>query len=170
MEEEKVLENAVLGYLVTPNSILLSIKMAKIGKGCWNGYGGGVDSGESLKNALAREIREESSGVEIDINAAEKVAIINFHNTKTDRTTFTCRVHVYLIKQWSGEPKTTHEMAAPTWFFNGKLPLNNMMPADRDWLPLVLDGKKVIVHAYYGPYQKMLLEPTKVDYVESFSP
>lgn len=55
-----------------------------------------------------------------------------------------------------------------SWFDKNKLPLNEMMPADRFWVPEILVGKKIIAEAHYGPFQKQLLKEVKINYVDKF--
>ena len=167
MKEEKVLIDAVLGYLVKDDKVLMARKAKKIGEGCWSGYGGGIDGGETEMQALLRELKEES-GLTATEEFLEKVAIIDFHNTKSDGQKFICKVHIYLISNWSGVPVETDEMLSPTWFDINSLPFEEMMPSDKDWLPQLLSGKKMIASAYLGPFQKTSLAETKIEYVESF--
>ena len=167
MKKEKVLLNAVIVYLVKDNEVLLAMKTKKIGEGCWNGYGGGIEVGESIADAAIRELYEES-GVITQSEHLEKIAIVDFHNTKSDGTKFVCRCHVFVVKEWSGEIKATSEMANPTWFRINELPLNQMMPADQYWLPLALLGTKIIAKAEYGPFQKELLGDVILQEVKSF--
>ena len=168
MQKEKVLLNATLCFPVKEDKILLALKMKKIGKGCWNGYGGGIDDEETPEQSMIRELEEEAK-VKAFPNALVKVAIIDFRNTKTDGNVFVCRVHVFLLHQWEGDFQQTDEMASPTWFEKKDLPLDGMMPADREWLPIVLAGKKIIGEAEYGPFQKILLKKVELQYVDSFS-
>jgi len=167
MEEEKTLLNATLCFLVKDNKVLLGFKTQKIGKDCWNGYGGGINDGETPKLAALRELKEEAGVITLP-EFLEKAAIVDFHNTKSDGSTFVCRVHVYLVSQWTGNPRVTDEMINPTWFDIERLPLDKMMPADREWLPVVLSGKKIIATAKLGPFQKILLEEVKLQQVDSF--
>lgn len=166
-KEEKVLLNAVLCFLVKDKQVLLARKAKKIGEGCWCGYGGGIDEGETELQANQRETKEES-GVEIDSSSLEKVALVDFHNTKSDGTTFVCRVHVYLADKWRGVPKETEEMLMPTWFEIDNLPFDEMMPADIDWIPYIFKGKKIIAQAFLGPFQKERLAETKIEIVDDF--
>ena len=168
MEKEKVLLNATLCFLIKANKVLLALKTQKIGKGCWNGYGGGIGDGEKIKEAAVRELKEESGGVIADFNDLKEAAIMDFYNTKTDREKFICRVYVYLVRNWIGEPKETEEMANPTWFDINNLPFENLMPADKEWLPPVLKGEKIIGKAELGPFQKELLGPVEIKRVEAF--
>ena len=167
MQQEKVLLSATLGFLVKDNNVLLAIKTKKIGQGCWNGYGGGIEQ-ESSEESILRELAEEAK-IEVAKHSLEKVAVIDFHNTKTDGTTFTCKVHVYLVYEWVGEVQPTDEMAIPTWFEKTRLPLENMMLADKVWLPVVLAGKKIIAQASYGPFQRTLLGEVEITHVDSLS-
>ncbi|MDP3004255.1 MAG: 8-oxo-dGTP diphosphatase [Candidatus Azambacteria bacterium] len=167
MEEEKMLLNATLCFLVKDNKVLLGFKTEKIGKDCWNGYGGGINDGETPKQAALRELKEEADIVTLP-ESLEKAAVVDFHNTKSDGSTFVCRVHVYLVSQWTGNPRVSDEMINPTWFSIERLPLDKMMPADRDWLPVVLSGKKIIATTKLGPFQKTLLGPVKLQQVDSF--
>lgn len=168
MEEEKTLLNATLCYLVKRDEVLLSLKTQKIGKDCLNGYGGGIEKQDKTpEEAASRELREEAKII-ASPDSLEKVAVIDFHNTKSDGSVFTCRVHVYLVSQWTGEPQAGEEMASPTWFKKDRLPLDRMLPADGEWLPLVLSGKKIVASAKYGPFQKKLLGKVEISQVDSF--
>ncbi len=153
--EEKVLFEATVVFPVRGGEVLLARKTRKIGAGCWNGYGGGPDEGESLTDTAVRELFEEC-GLRASPRDLTKIAVMDFHNTKTDGTTFVARVHFYTLSSWSGDYHATDEMADPSWFPIDKLPLEEMMPADRVFLPLALCGKKIVDSAHYGPFQKEL--------------
>lgn len=173
MKKEKVLYNATACFLTKDNKILLGLKTDKIGKDCWNGYGGGIEEGESAVEAAIRELKEETKTEENEGVVAlpehlEKIAIVDFHNTKSDGETFVCKVHFYLVRQWKGEAQETEEMIKPTWFEINNIPFGQMMPADKVWLPVALSGKKIVAKAYYGPFQKELIGDVEINYVESF--
>ncbi|MFA5985999.1 MAG: NUDIX domain-containing protein [Parcubacteria group bacterium] len=167
MKEEKVLTDAVLCYLVKNDKVLLARKAKKIGEGCWSGYGGGIDGHETELQAVIRETKEEGH-LTLSEKFLEKVAIIDFHNTKSDGKIFICKVHVYLATKWSGEPKETEEMLSPTWFDRDHLPFDEMMPSDKEWFPQLLTGQKLIAKAYLGPFQKTSLGETEITYVKGF--
>ncbi len=168
MREEKVLLNATLCFLEQGSKILLGFKTKKIGKDCWNGYGGGIEEGETPVQSAIRELEEELGAV-ASPEHLQKIAVVDFHNIKSDNEIFVCRVHCFLVKKWSGELKKTEEMITPTWFEKGNLPFEKMMPADRHWLPPALNGKKIIAKAKYGPFQQELLEEVAIEEVSSFS-
>jgi len=166
MDGEKTLLNATLCYLVKGNKVLLSLKTKNIGTGCWNGYGGGIEKGEMPEQASLRELKEET-GITALPESLKKVAVVDFCNTKSDGSIFNCRVHVYLVSQWTGEPQMSDEMINPTWFDKDSLPLGEMLLADREWLPLILNGKKIMASAKYGPFQKTLLGKVEIRQVDS---
>ncbi|MDO8442749.1 MAG: NUDIX domain-containing protein [bacterium] len=169
IKKEKVLAYATVCFLVKENKILLAIKGRHIGEGCWNGYGGGIDVGEKPKEAAVRELKEETNGVIALPEDLEKIAEIDFHNTKSDGRNFVCKVHFYLVKKWQGEIQGTEEMLNPTWFDIENLPLEKMMPADKKWLPIALSGKKIKASPKYGPFQKELLEDFEIEEVVCFN-
>jgi len=167
MQEEKTLFTATVVFPMRGDNVLLAKKTRKIGAGCWNGYGGGPNEGESLLDAAVRELHEES-GLLANPADLKKIAIMDFHNTKSDGSAFVARVHFYTISIFQGEPTETPEMAEPTWFSVQGLPLSEMMPADRVFLPVALNGGKIIGSAHYGPFQKTLLGQVTIEVVEEF--
>lgn len=126
----------------------------------------GIEGEETPEEAALRELKEEA-GVTSLPECLEKMAVVDFCNTKSDGSVFNCRVHVFLASQWTGEPKMSDEMVDPTWFGKKCLPLDKMLLADKEWLPLVLGGKKIKATAKYGPFQKTLLGQTEIQEVDS---
>jgi 8-oxo-dGTP diphosphatase/2-hydroxy-dATP diphosphatase len=166
--KEKTLNDATLCFLRRDEMVLLARKKRGIGVGSLNGYGGGIEEGETAEEAAVRELKEETGGktnnlrgIIINPKDLRQIAIVDFHNTKTDGTTFVCRVYVYAAEKWLGRAEATEEMDEPTWYNIAALPLGDMMLADRKWLPAVLAAtkldKKIMANASYGPYQKELL-------------
>lgn len=174
--EEKTLLNATICCLKKGNQILLALKTKKIGMGRWNGYGGGIEPGENAKIAAVRELKEETGekepgddkGIIALPEDLEKIALVDFHNTKSDGSTFVLRGHIYLVHKWTGELKETEEMINPTWFNIDQIPYEQMMPADKDILPFALSGKKIKAKAYLGPFQQEKLRETEIEFVSSF--
>ncbi len=155
--EEKVLLLATLVFPVRDGKVLLARKMRKIGQGLLNGWGGGVDSGESITASAVREFREETGGAEVKEEDLEKFGIVHFKNHKTDGTVFVCVVHVFVVRNWTGSIVSTAEMDSPQWYPVESLPEQELMLADRFWLPRMIVGETGIAHAEYGPYQKTLI-------------
>lgn len=171
--EEKVLLDATVVFPFKENRAGFGLKLAKIGEGCLNGWGGGVEPGETPKASGIREIKEETGGKDnpsFGINAREedleKVAIINFHNIKDDGKLFVCKVHFYFLRKWDGQIKDTDEMKFDNWYDLNNLPIERMMPGDKDFMPQIFSGKKVIGSVYYKNRQKELYQPSEITEVD----
>ncbi len=167
IEPEKVLFRATICFLKKGNEVLLAKKTRKIGAGKWNGYGGGIDQDETPLQSAKRELQEEC-GIDINTEKTKQVAIVDFYNTKEDGEKFCCRCDIFIITDWVGEIKETDEMITPTWFPITDLPLEEMMPADPDWVPLAIDDSIGLfkANAYYGPRQSHLIKKTEIQFVD----
>ncbi len=134
-----------LCLLVKDDKILLAMKKRGFGAGKLNGVGGKVEEGETIELAAVREIGEEI-GVMADPAKMEKVGNVEFYFK--DKPEWNQHMHVFLVKNWEGEPKESEEMA-PKWYSQNKIPFDSMWPDDQHWLPAVLAGKKVEGKFYF---------------------
>src|SRR3989344_5971859 len=129
-----------LCFLVKDNKILLAVKKRSLSGfgvaiGKWNGVGGKVDVGETIEAAAVREI-----GVKTAEQNLEKVGNIKFYFK--DKSEWNQHVHIFLVRDWEGEPKESEEMM-PRWYSINEVPFDKMWADDKHWLPAVLAGKKV---------------------------
>jgi ADP-ribose pyrophosphatase YjhB (NUDIX family) len=115
--------------------ILLAMKKRDFGVGLWNGYGGKLYEGESLRRAIKREVKEE---IGIEPIEWEKRGIMVFE-FKKDKKRF--EVHVFHITKYKGRPAESEEMK-PKWFHVNDIPYKDMWSDDKHWMPLFLAGKK----------------------------
>jgi len=125
-------------FIIKDDQVLLAMKKRRYGAGKWNGYGGKLDEGETLLQAAVRELMEEST-LEIQEEDLEKVGELTYIEQADDDL----KVHVYLLRDISGEPVETEEMA-PQWFQIDDLPLDTMWDGDKHWLPRILAGEKLV--------------------------
>lgn len=131
-------------FITNGDNVLLGKKKERPGKsfgaGYWNGFGGGVEEGESIEESACRETKEECN-LAVQPTDLRKVAHINF--VFQDKREYDHDVHVFITNKFSGEPIETEEMA-PQWHSLSALPLEEMWPSDTHWVPLVLTEGKTI--------------------------
>ena len=139
---EENLRDATLLFLIKKidgeiSDICLAMKKRGFGMGRWNGSGGKVEEGETVRDAALRETKEE---IGVEPKNLQKVAEVSFyfpHKPAWDQ-----KVHIYFCDEWNGEPTESEEMR-PQWFSVSSLPFDTMWPDDRFWVPEVLAGKLV---------------------------
>lgn len=119
--------------------LLLAMKKRRFGVDKWNGTGGKFDpiQDKNLKETAIRETEEE---IGVKIKELEKVAILNFYFPYQKE--WNQEVHVFLVKDWTGEPKESEEML-PQWFKLEEIPYQQMWNDDQFWLPHILAGQKI---------------------------
>jgi ADP-ribose pyrophosphatase YjhB (NUDIX family) len=126
-----------LVYLRRPGMLCLAMKKRGFGAGNWNGYGGKLEAGESVRDAAVREVREES-GVIVLARDLEEVARIDFIFKDGKEL----EVHAFLVDRFEGEPEETEEMR-PEWYTFDAIPYEKMWADDPHWLPRALRGEKL---------------------------
>ncbi len=114
---------------------LLQKKARGFGIGKWNGPGGKLEAGETLKEGLAREIKEETT---IEIGEVEEIAYLEFNFPHKSEWTF--QNHVYTCKDYKGEPFDTGE-GELRWFKKKDIPIEKMWDDDRYWIMDALNGE-----------------------------
>lgn len=151
-------QHCTLLFLLKDNQILLGMKKRGFGMGKWNGIGGKIEKQEEEHLAMIRECQEE---ILVTPDEFQKVAKLHFKNQNPDGSTFLIIAHVYTCDQWQGMPTETEEMA-PKWFAYSDIPYVKMWDDDQYWLPIVLEGKKVIGNFSFDKHDKVTLKNVKV--------
>jgi ADP-ribose pyrophosphatase YjhB (NUDIX family) len=148
-----------LAFLLKDDAICLAMKKRGFGEGNWNGYGGKVEEGETIRQAAVREIKEES-GVEINERDLEEVALVDFIFEDGKHLL----VHTYFTRVWNVEPTETEEMR-PLWYTFDTIPYESMWADDPHWLPRCLQGEKLRGTVYFNSDGKSIkdMEWTVVD-------
>lgn len=130
MNEQQV----TLCFIRKAGQLLLIHKKRGIGAGKINGPGGKVDPGESPLAAAIRETQEE---IGVTPLRPELRGDLRFHFS--DGKNLHCLI--FLSEDYEGIPVETAE-AIPQWFPVESLPYGEMWGDDREWLPLLLAGKR----------------------------
>lgn len=134
-----------LCLLVKNDKVLLAMKKRGFGMGKWNGVGGKVQEGETIETAAVRETGEEV-GVVIEPANMKNSGNIEFYFK--DKPEWNQHMHIFLVKDWKGEPQESEEMM-PKWYSHSEIPFNSMWSDDIHWMPAVLAGKKVEGKFYF---------------------
>lgn len=127
------MQHATLCYPVEDDRVLLIEKKRGVGEGFYNGPGGKVEPGETPREAVVREVREETG---LRVRDPEKLGELEFF-FDDDPFMF---VHVFRATDFSGRPEESPE-ARPEWFEIEAVPYDEMWPDDRYWLPELFDGE-----------------------------
>ncbi len=122
--------------------ILLGMKKRGFGAGKWNSFGGKVEEGESIENAMLREFKEEAG---IEIKEFEKRGKLEFIYEKDSEI---WEVHLFSAKKFEGEIKESEEMI-PKWFNHEEVPYEKMWEDDIIWLPSVLKGNNIFGRFFF---------------------
>lgn len=131
--------STTLCFLVTESKILLGMKKTGFGQGKYNGFGGKIEQGETVRQATIRELEEES-GIQVNEAQLEPVGILDFIFPASPQLRHD--VHIFIARTWQGQPVETEEMR-PQWFLFSDIPYSDMWQDDLYWLPKVLAGKIV---------------------------
>lgn len=141
-----------LCLLMRENKILLAMKKRGFGSGKWNGVGGKVSDDESVEEAALREVEEEI-GVKADPDDLISAGSIRFYFAENPE--FDQHMHVFILKNWRGEPTETEEVK-PAWYGFSEIPYEAMWIDDKFWLPRVLGGKRIDASFYFREGGKIL--------------
>ncbi len=128
-----------LVYIFHGDQVLLAMKKRSHGVGKWNGPGGKVKVGESMKDAACREVWEEV-GLRVLPDDLIDVGVVEFVYEGQSENTNRCSV--FLARVFSGELTESDEMR-PQWFPLADLPWDNMWKSDEVWLLQALRGERV---------------------------
>ena len=135
-----------LVYPIKEDKILLGLKKLRIGQGTYVGFGGRVDSNESIEEAAVRELKEECGLIASTTNLVDR-GYLKIHNPKYE-TLGVLRIHIFTLTSWKGRVCETEEMK-PQWFRRKSFLWHKMRESEAYWLPAVLNGRKVQVEIWY---------------------
>lgn len=119
--------------------VLLGRKKRGMGFGKWNGFGGKIEDGETMRECAVRELYEEC-GISA---AAEDLAFVAdiYFDQPSDRS-WSHPGAIYFLRKWKGTFTPSDEME-PRVFSLEDFPYDEMWQADKIWLPMIFSGRTV---------------------------
>lgn len=143
-----------------PKQVCLAMKKRGFGQGLWNGSGGKPFDNEPIEKTAKREVEEE---FRVKVQQIEKRGEIVFVLRKEEKRV---TMHTFWGTDWEGDPAETEEMK-PRWFPIKDVPYHQMWESDKEWLPMILSGKKIRAKFTYAS-EGGSLETRVLTQVESF--
>ncbi len=139
---------STLAYILSPDKkkVLLVHRTFKdddenLGK--YNGIGGKLERGESVKEGMAREIREETGLVATEMRLAGTIIWNDFGPKREDWLAF-----VFVVEAFEGEPYECSDEGKLSWVDIDKLNTLPMWKGDRLFLPLVFRENTTPFHCF----------------------
>lgn len=120
------------------DQVLLGLKKTGVGTGKVVGIGGHVEPGESVVQAICREVAEESS---ITVEALDLVPAGTVEFVFPAKPAWDMFTTVFLCRKFAGEAVESMEIA-PTWYPVDQLPHAQMWADAVHWLPAFLAGER----------------------------
>lgn len=164
------LVHATMTLLMRDNAgeleVALAYKTDKIGVDQLNGFGGGVEDGETIDQAAVREVKEEA-GVAIDLGDLERRALVYCNNYNKQGEPFVCKLYVTAARRWRGELalQVDSKMRDLAWYPVAKLPIEQLMFGDRAWIERVLTGELLLGEIFYSPGMNGFEKPPRIEAV-----
>lgn len=123
-------------------------KRQKVGCGLFVPPGGGTEpEDKSQKHAAQREVLQET-GLRLPLNAFRKAGTLRGYMEDGRPIWF---VHLYLVSIQHAEPRVIpgEEFTEIKWFPATRLPFHEMLSGDKDWIPEIIQGKKISVRIVF---------------------
>lgn len=139
------MRQTTLGMIVEWEKILLCMKKRWFWKWLWNGAWGKCEPGETIEEAMIRELQEET-WLETTTQNLENMWVLHFYFDQNPD--WNQDVNIFKIWNYTWEPIETEEMK-PEWFNISNIPYSEMWEDDIIWLPRMLSWEKVEYDFYF---------------------
>lgn len=137
------MRHAAVCYLVRENEgrteVCLSTKKRKYGARLLHGYGGVIEKLETTIACAVRELQEESGVVAEEKHLQEVAHIATYSEGPDNHWT----LHVYICRQWAGDPAESDECGPPEWYPVNALPYERLFADRKYWLARSLRGEYI---------------------------
>ena len=125
--------------IIKDNRILLAKKARGFGAGMLNGVGGKQEPGENIVQTMIRETQEEIGVTPKDYELRGLIEFFEYGKEGFEKDL----MHIFVARDYEGVPIKTPEMD-PLWFDVDKVPLDQMFPDDKYWLPKIINGERLL--------------------------
>ena len=126
---DKTYKKLTLVLVRKDDELLLGRKARGFGCGKWNGFGGKLESGESVEEAAKRELKEESG---LSGELLKRAVLLFWFDSEEEKV---LEIHLYECFNFTGEIQESEEMNPIKWFHHSSLPFSDMWPDDEIWMP-----------------------------------
>ncbi len=150
-------------YPVDETGVYLGRKKLKIGAGSLNGCGGKQEDGETIIMAMIRETEQEW-GIKVEASDLRLGAVFRISREGIGHEV---DLYVFTTTKWEGEFIETGEMGRPEHHPFSKLPFDQMMVADHEWLEAVFFGR-LIKGSFCYNHDRTAYSDFKMEEVEAF--
>lgn len=116
----------------TGPEVLLGRKKFGIGVGNLVGPGGKLEAGESPRDAIVREVLEETS-----LTVIHPILVGELNYPFAFKPVWSQKSWIFFCTEWTGTPRESDELA-PEWFPIEKVPFDQMWDDAKYWLPALL--------------------------------
>jgi 8-oxo-dGTP pyrophosphatase MutT (NUDIX family) len=146
--------HAVLCYINKDGEYLLLLKSkGRFGEGYWNAPGGKIEHGETPEDAAKREVLEETG---LRVNELDEAGHLRFYFGE-NKIRADWEVTVFVTSKFEGGNLSESREGKLKWFQKDKLPYDEMWADDKEWLPLLVEGRRFSGEFVFSEDSKRLL-------------
>lgn len=135
----------VLCLIENPDThqFLMVKNLRGMNKGFYNFSGGKMNFGEDIREALVREVKEETN---LDLEGAKfigRIDVVPADVKKVRADTKDVQVYVFYSNKYKGKERAADDEVELHWFDKDEIPFAAMRDNDKVWVPEVLQGNMV---------------------------
>lgn len=127
--------------IIMRSRILLTVRGKPPSEGMWGLPGGAVEVGETVEEALVREVREETG---LDVRPLKLVAVLDsVTKDDDDRVKYHYVLFEYLCEHLSGEVHAGSDAVDTRWVPLADLDSVQVMPTTRRFIQKIMEQEKM---------------------------